>query len=215
MELIRTKIAYPANPSGPEVIIFSHDGLLEKYFDTKAGEANWHHLRLQGMPPKGLVYPSTQDVNRLEIAARQQLAAGQTDLAGPLIRQYLEQKLLQVIRKLEVPVRLDFSIRDDRKMVGNCLDAISAAIDLHKRAGDLILSAQQVNDLETVYVPALVANWVAHYSTATGASLSPYVLMGVLDTINKVAQCFMYPCSCGRGVQPRFYKSLSSKACPC
>ena len=215
MELIRTTIAYPANPDGPQVIILSHDGLLEKYFDTMDGEAKWHHQRFQGMPPKGLVYPHTQDVNRLEQAARQQLSAGQTDLAMPLIRQYLEQRLLQVIRKLAIPVRLDFSIRDDRKMVANCLDAISGAIDLHKRAGDLILDSQQVNDLETVHVPALIANWVSHYATATGVSLSPYVLIGVLDAINKITECFMYPCKCGGGSQPRFYKNLSSKACAC
>jgi hypothetical protein len=215
MELIRSKIAHPANPDGPQVIILSHDGLLEKYFDTMEAESHWHHQRLQGMPPKGLVYPHTQDVNRLEHAARQQLSAGQTDLAILLIRQYLEQKLLQIIRKVEIPVRLDFSIRDDRKMVGNCLDAISRGIDLHKRAGDLILLSHQVRDLETVYVPALVANWVSHYATVTGVSLSPYVLLSVLDAINKVTECFMYPCKCTGSSRPRFYKNLTSKACPC
>jgi hypothetical protein len=215
MELIRTKIAHPANPSGPQVIILSHDGLLEKYFDTMSAEAKWHHQRLQGMPPKGLVYPHTHDVNRLEQAARQQLSAGQKDLAMPLIRQYLEQKLLQIIRRLDVLVRLDFSIRDDRKMVSNCLDAISGAIDLHKRAGDLILAANQVHDLETVYVPALIGNWVSHYATATGASVSSYVFLGVLDTINKVSECFMYSCTCNGTPQPRFYRNLTSKSCSC
>jgi hypothetical protein len=195
--------------------ILSHDSLLEKYFDTMETKTQWHHQRLQGLPPKGLVYPHTQDVNRLEDAARQQLLAGQTDLAMPLIRQYLEQKLLHVIRKLEIPVRLDFSIRDDRKMVGNCLETISSALDLHKRAGDLILDPRQIHDLETVYVPALVANWVSHYATATGVSLSPYVLIGVLDTINKVILCFMYPCKCDGRLQPRYYKNLTAKACAC
>ena len=215
MELIRTKIAYPANPSGPQIIILSHDGLLEKYFDIMATESKWHHQRLQGLPPKGLVYPHTQDANRLELAARQQLSAGQTDLAKPLIRQYLEQKLLQVIRKLEIPVPLDFSIREDRKVVGNCLDAILNGIDLHKRAGTLVLDAQQVRDLETVHLPALVGNWVSHYSTGTGASLSPYVFLGLLDTINKVTTCFMYSCSCSGSPQPRFYRNLTTKACTC
>jgi hypothetical protein len=215
MELIRTKIANPANPNGPQIIIFSHDGLLEKYFDTMDSEATWHHQRLQGAPPKGLVYPHTQDVNRLEIAARQQLSAGQTELAQPLVRQYLEQKLLQMIRKLEIPVPLDFSIREDRKMVGNCIDAISNSINLNKRAGTLILHATQLRDLENVYMPALVANWVSHYSTGTGASLSPYVFLGVLDTINKITNCFTYECKCSGAVQPRFYRNLSAKACKC
>jgi hypothetical protein len=215
MELIRTKIAYPANPDGPQMIILSHDGLLEKYFDRMDSQTEWHHQRLQGSPPKGLVHSRTHDANRLELVARQQLAAGLTDLAMPLIRQYLEQKLLQVIRKLEIPVRLDFSIRDDQKMVANCIDAIVTAIDLHKRAGDLILDAQQIHDLEAVHVPAIIGNWVSHYATATGASVSPYVFVGVLDTINRVSECFMYPCHCGGASQKRFYKDLSSKICTC
>jgi hypothetical protein len=110
---------------------------------------------------------------------------------------------------------MDFSIREDRKMVKNCLDAISQAIDLHKKAGTLVLDGQQVADLETVHMPALVGNWLSHYSTATGASLSPYVLTGVLDTIDKLSECFKYPCTCGGGTQLRFYKNLAAKACKC
>jgi DNA repair exonuclease SbcCD ATPase subunit len=215
MELIRTKIAYPENPNGPQVIILSHDGLLEKYFDIMDANAKWHHQRLQGMPPKGFVTSQKQDVQRLEKEARQQLAAGQTDLAMPLVRQCLEQKLLQIIRKLNIRVSIDFSIRDDRKMVGNCLDAISDEVDLHKRANDLILTQQQVDDLVKVHVPALIGNWVSHYATASGASFSPYVLLGVLDAINRLSDCFKYSCSCGGGPQPRFYKDLTSKACGC
>lgn len=215
MELIRTKVAYPENPNGPQVIILSHDGLLEKYFDIMDAKARWHHQRLQGMPPKGFVSAQTQDVQRLEREARQQLAAGQSDLAMPLVRQCLEQKLLQIIRKLNIRVRIDFSIRDDRKMVGNCLDAISEEVDLHKRANALILTQQQVDDLVKVHVPALIGNWVSHYATASGASFSPYVLLGVLDTINKFSGCFKYPCSCDGSSQPRFYKDLTSKACGC
>jgi hypothetical protein len=188
---------------------------LEKYFDTMANETEWHHQRLQGLPPKGLVYPHTQDVNRLEQVARQQLSAGQTEIAKPLIRQFLEQKLLRVIRKLQIPVPLDFSIREDRKMVGNCLDAISSAIELHKRAGTLILEAQQIRDLETVHVPVIVGNWISHYSTGTAVSLSPYVYLGVLDAINKITDCFTYSCKCSGTFKPRFYASLSAKACKC
>jgi predicted secreted protein len=215
MELIRTKIAYPENPNGPQVIILSHDGLLEKYFDIMDAKAQWHHQRLQGMPPKGFVSAETQDVKHLEKEARQQLSAGQTTFGMSLVRQCLEQRLLQIIRKLDIRVRLDFSIRDDRKMVGNCVDAIMEEIDLHSRAKTLILSQQQLDDLAKVHVPALVGNWVSHYATASVASLSPYVLLGVLDTINKVTECFMYPCGCGAGSQPRFYKNLTSKACKC
>jgi hypothetical protein len=215
MELIRTRIAFPVNPDGPQIIILSHDGLLEKYFDKLAASTGWHHQRLQGLPPRGFVLSHTQDLNRLEQSARKFLLTGQTELAEPLVRQTIEQKLLQIIRRVEIPVPLDFSIRDDRKMVGNCLDSISSAIDLHKRAGDLILTASQIRDAESVHVPALVANWVNHYATLTGASLSPYVLIGVLDTISRFSECFMYNCNCQGPVKLRFYRNLGSKACSC
>jgi DNA repair exonuclease SbcCD ATPase subunit len=215
MELIRTKIAYPGNPNGPQIIVLSHDSLLEKYFDTMASETEWHHQRLHGLPPKGIVYPQTQDINRLEKVARQQLSAGQTELAQPLIRQYLEQKLLQLIRKLEIPVPLDFSIREDRKMTGNCIDAISNAINLHKKAGTLVLQTSQLLKIETIYVPALVANWISHHSTGASASLSPYVLLGVLDSINDLCGSFMYECNCTGSLKLRFYRNLYAKACSC
>jgi hypothetical protein len=215
MELIRTKIAYPTNPDGPQVIILSHDGLLEKYFDTMATRTQWHHQKLQGLPPKGMVHPHAQTVDRLESTARKHLSNGHLDLAMPLIRQYLEQKLLQIIRKLDIPVPLDFSIRDDRKMVANCLDAISSAVALHRQAGDLVMKSQQVKDLETVYLPALVGNWVSHYPTMTGMSISPSVLLDVIDTINKISDSFVYPCSCNGGTRLRFYKTLAAKACNC
>jgi DNA repair exonuclease SbcCD ATPase subunit len=43
MEVIRTRIARPLNPSGPQVLMLSHDGLLEKYFDRLSSEVSWHH----------------------------------------------------------------------------------------------------------------------------------------------------------------------------
>ncbi len=215
MELIRTKIAYPANPNGPQVIILSHDGLLEKYFDRIGTTAGWHHQRLQGAPPKGMTLVNAQNADHIEKNARKHLLAGQIDQARPLIRQYLEQKLLQIIRKLSIPAPLDFSIRDEQKLVANCIEVIQEAVRLHQKAGDLILSTQQAKDFETVHVPAIVGNWLSHFATAASVSTTPYVLIGILDTIDRLAACFMYSCSCSGSVQPRFYKNLSKKACSC
>jgi hypothetical protein len=139
MEIIRTNHQFPANPDGPQFIILSHDGLLEKYFDKLGNTPNWHHQRLQGWPPMGAVMSQTQDTNRLRGTATRLLAAGQVREAEPLIRQYLEFKLLQIISKVRVPVPLDFAIKDHMKMVSNSLDAIGAAVDLHRKAGTLVL----------------------------------------------------------------------------
>jgi hypothetical protein len=214
MELLRSRVGHPANPNGPQIILLSHDGLLEKYFDIQASEGAWHHQRLQGMPPMGSVLIQAQDANRLGTEARKFLSAGQTQQAVPLIRQYLEFWLLEIIRKTRINVPLDFVIRDDKKMVASCLAAIEVSTELHKKAGDLILDAKQLKELEGVYVPALIANWVSHYSTGVVTSITPYVLLGVLDTIDKFVECFKYSCKC-KAPTRRFYKNLTEKACGC
>lgn len=167
------------------------------------------------MPPHGTVLSQRQDADRLRIAVEQFLKAGQTQQANPLIRQHLEFMLLQVIRSLGIPVPLDFSIRDDRKMVENCLTAIGNAVDLHKRAGDLILTPSQQAGVDSTYSPKIIANWVTHYATGTAASLSAHVLLGVIKDLDVYVECFKHDCHCSGGVQRKFYKSLTEKRCKC
>jgi hypothetical protein len=215
MELLRTRVALPGDPNGPQIILLSHDGLLEKYFDTVASTGTWNHQKLVGMAPQGAILSQRQGADRLRSTAEQFLNAGQTQQAGPLIRQHLEFSLLQVIRTLGIPVPLDFSIRDDRKTVENCLTVIGDAVDLHKRAGDLLLTPAQQAGVQSTYASKIIANWVSHYSTGTTASLSAYVLLGVLKDVDAYVDSFKYECSCSGGVQRLYYRSLTSKRCKC
>lgn len=211
MELIRTKLQQPKNPQGLQFIILSHDGLLEKYFDRLGGTPDWHHNKLQGAPPMGAILSQMQGADRLKNTINTLLAAGQVSQAEPLIRQYLEYKLQQIIRRVDVRVPIDFAIKDTSRMVSNCLDAITSSVDLHKLAGTLILDAQQIADLDTVHVPAIVGNWVSHYETGSGSSLSAPVLSGVVASIDALAECFRYDDSSGGAVARKWYKSLSSR----
>lgn len=209
MDEIRLRLQHRPDADGLQFILLSHDGLLEKYFDKLSGGSDWHHQRLQGWPPLGAVWTVGQDANRVRQTAEQFLAAGQVKEAEPLIRQYLEFTLERVIRKVNIPVPFDFAIRDHMRMVGNSLDAIIAAVKLQQRAGGLVLDAGQVADLETRHMPALVANWVSHYSTAVSASLSPPVLQGVLQAADDLAECFRYDDHSGTPVMRRWYRSLT------
>ncbi len=211
MELIRTRLQQPNNPNGLQFIILSHDGLLEKYFDRLGGTTDWHHNKLQGSPPMGAILSQTQGADRLRNTINTLLSAGQISQAEPLIRQYLEFKLQQIIRKVDIPVPIDFVIKDTNRMVSNCLDAITAAVDLHKRAETLILETKQVSDLATVHVPAIVGNWVSHYETGSGSSLSAPVLSGIVTTIDALAECFRYDDTSTGTPARKWYKSLSSR----
>jgi len=212
MELIRTKLQNGARPDGLQFIVFSHDGQLEKYFDRLDNEGDWNHQRLQGSPPLGAVMSQAQDANRLRGKASTFLDAGQIQEAQPLIRQYLEFKLLQVIRKVSIPVPIDFAMKDHNRMVSNCIDAISAAVKLHQNASMLILEPQQVSAISSTHVPALIGNWVNHYETASGSSITAAMLKSVLQTIDDFADCFRYDETTPTGAtQRRYYKSLSAK----
>lgn len=211
MEAIRVSLQQPSNPSGLQFIILSHDGLLAKYFDKLGSTSGWHHQKLQGMPPIGAVISQVQDADRLKTTALRLLGAGQTAEALPLLRQYLEFKLLQIITKVSIPVPLDFAIKDHQKMVSNCLDAIQAAINLHKRAGDLVLTATQQRDMDTIHVPSFVGNWITHYETGSGTSVSAAVLSSIINTVDAFTECFRYDdASSGTPVR-RWYRSLSAK----
>jgi len=213
MELIRENLQQPRNQEGLQFIILSHDGLLEKYFDRLGGTGGggWRHNKLHGSPPMGNVQKKMQDASRLKIKLIRFLDAGQVAQAEPLIRQYLEYKLQQIIRKVGVPVPIDFAIKDQSRMVSNCLDAITAAVKLHKQAGTLVLESQQVNDLDTAHVPALIGNWVSHYETGTCSSLSAPMLKGVISIIDDLAECFRFDDNSGGSVTRRWYRSLSRR----
>ena len=97
-------------------------------------------------------------------------------------------------------------------MVQNMLDAILAAIQLHEKAGDLILTRSQVDDLKKRHVTSLISNWVSHYSTGSTSSLSPAVLLGVLDTIDELVDCFKWDDTSASPPPRRWYKNLSSRS---
>src|SRR3546814_6784921 len=140
----------------------------------------------------GAILSQTQGADRLKITITTLLTAGYVSEVEAAVRQYRVYKLQQMIRRVDVPVPIDFAIKDTSRMVGNCLDAITAAVDLNKRAGTLILEAQQITDLDTAHVSAIVGNWVSHYETGSGSSLSAPVLSGIISSINALAECFRY-----------------------
>jgi hypothetical protein len=102
-------------------------------------------------------------------------------------------------------------------MVSNALEAIKAAVEVHAAANRLVMTPQQRADIESAHVPALIANWVSHYETASSASLDSRVLLGVLKTCDSLAECFQYDCSCRQPgtITKVYYKNLVAKQCRC
>lgn len=209
MELIRKKLQQPQNANGLQFIILSHDTLLEKYFNRFDTTTNWRHNKIQGLPPMGAVLHQAQDADHLKVTIMKFLSTGQIEQAERLIRQYLEYKLQQIIRKVNIPVPMDIAIRDTSKTVGNYLDAIAYSIKLHEEAGILVLNEQQIDDTDTLHVPAIVSNWVSHYETGAGGSFSAAALQSVVDSIDKFTECFKYDDTSGGR---KWHKTLDKRS---
>jgi len=209
MDTIRTKLRFGAAnglPGGLQFIILSHDTSLEKYFDRLNGTAEWNHQKLQGMPPRGRLMIATQQADRLKTQAEQYLNAGQIDIGEPFVRQYLEYKLGQIITRLEVPVPPDYATRGDKRTLSTYVDAITAAVGLYQAAGRCVLSAQQIIDLQNHHMPSIMANYVSHYETGVGNPFNAYALLGILQSVDALADCFCWTDPANN--QRKYYRRL-------
>lgn len=209
MDAVRTLLRYGAAPDGLQFILLSHDTSLEKYFDKLNGTVDWHHQKLQGMPPKGRLMVSAQEADRLKAQALQHLNAGQIDIGAPFLRQYLEYKLGQIIAKLEIPVPPDYATRGDKRTLSTYIDAIGEAVKLYHAANRCVLTPQQVIDLQNHHVPSIIGNFVSHYETGVGTPFNAYALLGVLQSIDALADCFT--CVDPANNQKRYYRRLDRR----
>lgn len=207
MEAMRSSFARPGIPNGPQVILLSHDTLLEKYFNTQMNAGIWWHQRIQGSP-RTAVLPQNNAVNRLRDSITNMLNAGNAIDGGAMMRDYLEYRLEEVIAKVAIPVPINVAISDDKRLASAFLEAIKDGVKLHKAANSLILEAAQEAGLNTAMM-TIVGNYLAHWNTGQTALFTPPALLGVVQAIDDFVDCFKYEPAPGQ--QKRFYKNLASK----
>jgi hypothetical protein len=208
MDALLHNLRHGTAPDGIQFIILSHDSALEKYFDKLGNTPDWHHQKLQGLPPKGSILSSAQGSDRLKKQAIDRLNVGDVVVGGPLVRQYLEYKLGYIISKLQIPVPPDYATRPDKRTLSTYLDAITSAVDLFKKAGICVLDTAQIQAVGNTAVSSLMSNMVSHYETGAGQPLNAYAMIGVVGEIDAYAENF-------RRVDPAnpnqraFYKALN------
>ncbi|MGY3572879.1 MULTISPECIES: hypothetical protein [Bradyrhizobium] len=49
------------------------------------------------------------------------------------------------------------------------------------------MSSQQINDLPNHHAPSILGNFVSHYETGAGTPFNAYALLGVLQSIDHLA----------------------------
>jgi energy-coupling factor transporter ATP-binding protein EcfA2 len=207
MELIRTKFSRPLKPEGPQVIILSHDTLLEKYFNRNGSTTGWWHQRIEGNP-RTAVLPQSNAVNRVKEATLELLKVGNTQDAAPRIRQYLEYSLEEIITRCRIPVPMDLALTDDKRLASHLIDSIESQVKLHAAAGNLVLEQTQVDALN-LSTATIVANFLSHWSSGQAQAFSAGALTGVMQAISSYTDCFKFEPSPGAAKQ--FYRSLSQR----
>jgi hypothetical protein len=207
VEVIRTRFARPLQANGPQVILLSHDTLLEKLFNKHSGSPDWSHQRLEGTAHTAVLLQSGA-VNKVRDATNTLLSQGRVDDAAPRLRQYLEYVLQTVIDKCRIPVPPDLAFGDDKRTPGEYLNAIKAAVELEARAGSLILEPAQKQALQ-MHSATIIGNFVSHWATGQTTAFSAPALLGVMQAIENYQDCFKYEPT--PGAQKRFYATLHSR----
>lgn len=207
MEVIRARFARPLAANGPQVILLSHDTLLEKYFNTQTGNGNWWHQRIEGNA-RTAVLPQDNAVSRIRDRTIDLLNAGNATDAAPRIRQYLEFKLEEVISKCKIPVPIDIAMSDDGHICSKLLNAIDAAVKLHGAANQIVLDATQIAGMNTA-ATTIVSNYLSHWSSGQSLTFSAPALLGVMAAIDAYTDCFKFAPSPGDPL--RYCYSLSRK----
>lgn len=210
MEVLVKELRYGAKPDGIQFILLSHDSALEKFFDRLGNTKDWHHQKLQGMPPTGAVQSSAQGADRLKQRGTDLLNQGSADLAGPLVRQYLEYKLGYIIARLQIPVPPDYATRPDNRTLSTYFDAITRAVDLYDKAGECVLDTAQKTAVKQTHTTSIIANCIAHYETSVGQPFTAHMLLGVLQDIDRYAENFRQV-DPANAAQRIYYRRLDKK----
>lgn len=207
VELLRTSFARPGNPNGLQVIMLSHDTMLEKLFNKHSSSGVWWHQRLEGMP-QFAVLAQAGAVNKVRDQTISMLQTGQVDSAKEGVRQYLEYRLNDLISRLRIPVPVDVAFNDNKQLASEFLNAIDAAVKLHKAANSLQLDAAQQAGLNT-NMATIVGNFLSHWGTGQTLAFTGASLLGVMAAIDRYCECFTYEPALGAARVS--YKTLSQR----
>ncbi len=217
LELFRD-VANPNLINYLQIVFFSHDPQLQKSLDVISNkDHNWHHYRLTGDPPHGMIFLNKADQVALKTAFDNYLQNGEELAAKPLIRQYLEARLLEIIRSVQIPVPLDLAVRNDSRMMQALINAIEGAVELHSTstARSIILTQNQQADLGLLSFAAVIANFLSHFDTSGSSVLTPAIMRDAVNKMDQYVSLFQYTCTCSGVPTVRFYKDLWSKHCKC
>jgi hypothetical protein len=105
--------------------------------------------------------------------------------------------------------RNDVVVPEGKRTLSTYIDAITDAVDLYKAANSCVLDPQQIIDLQNHHAPSIMGNFISHYETGSGTPINAYAMLGVIKSIDGLADCFTYVDPSKN--QKRFYRRLDQR----
>lgn len=212
MSYILQHLQYGANSEGAQFIILSHDGNLKKTFNVLQQESasyssQWDSQVLKELTPKEIIGTQNLSLHTLKSKAEALVEGPSPSDSAPFIRQYYESVLLQVIRKLRIPVPFVLGESTDRNTIHDLLDAIDRAIKLYEK-GQILAIDKSAFSRARINCSAMILNQESHFSTAEFSSLTRNTYKNIIKDIDELLGCFQYIDEAGK---TQFFDSL---CCP-
>jgi hypothetical protein len=211
--LIKNKISRIFNKKGKQVILFTHDGELEKSLKAYKQETpKWNHYRIH---KESNIKIDIKEIDISQIGVELKRKAAQGDNVSLEIRKYFESIVLEIHKHLKIPMTYDLANNRDDRMLHALLTNLRNILKLYRGNSSIRLINSLPTDVDIIDILNLekeIANIISHFESQNASSYTPAFIVGVINKIEAFNKKFQYNCTCAEvGAGIVYFAGLNSK----
>jgi DNA repair exonuclease SbcCD ATPase subunit len=212
--LIKNKISRIYNKKGKQVILFTHDGELEKSLKAFQQESNakWNHYKIF---KESNIKIDIKEIDLSKVGFELKNRANRGDFNGLEIRKYFESIILEIHKCLKIPMTYDLANNRDERMLHSLLTNLRNVLKLYRSSSSVrVLSSlpSETDFIDILNVEKDVSNIVSHFETSDGTSYTPSFIVGIINRIESFNNKFKYNCTCPEvGGGMTYFAAINSK----
>lgn len=213
LKLIKNKISRIYNKKGKQIILFTHDGELEKSLKAfKQESLKWYHYKLH---KESNIKVDIKEIIVSQISAELRIKANRGENIGNELRKYLERTLIEIHKQIKIPMTYDLANNRDDRMSHALITNLRNMLKLYRdtRSTRVISSLPiDVDFIDLLNVEKDIANIIAHFETDDTSSYTPAFIVGVINNIDLFNSKFQYNCTCAEvNAGITYYAAVNSK----
>jgi hypothetical protein len=211
--LIKNKISRIYNKNGKQIILFTHDGELEKSLKAfKQETTKWNHYKLQ---KESNIRIDIKEIDISQIGIELKRKANKGDNIGIEIRKYFERIVLEIHKQLKIPMTYDLANNRDNRMLHALLTNLRNMLKFYREISSIRVISTLPTDVDLIDILNVekdIANIIMHFETDDAASYTPAFIVGVINKIEIFDNKFKYNCTCAEvGAGMTYFAAVNSK----